>query len=137
MALLQLPMLECTNCGQHLGHLYEDYYTLTEQLMQELTDNPDRVPRGTYRTTHSTPVDDITEFIRTYYTWYLAEKDKKSIPVHEPGNIVARALLRTQELKAAHLPFGSNREPDGQLSIHEARICCLRMFQTDPMMIKI
>jgi len=132
MALYQLPMLECSSCGQHLGHLYEDFYVLTKQLKNEL-ENYKR-PTGTYSAKYNG--DDITEFVRVYYEWY-DQQEGANIPVHEPANIVARALLRTQELDPSHLPFGSNVQDDGQLSIHEARICCLRMLQTDPMMTQI
>lgn len=127
----ELPMLECSNCGQHLGHMYNDYYILTKQLMEELK-NTD-VPRGTYITSYD---DDISDYISTYYSWYQTQ-DVNMVPVHEPGNIVARALLRTRTLKPEHLPFGSATEADGQLSIHEGRICCMRMFQTDPKMTNI
>lgn len=125
-------MLECSNCGQHVGHLYEDYYTLTKQLTDELARRD--VPNGTYRTISG---DDISSYINTYYSWYDKNKEGVQVPKHEPGNIIARALLRTRELEAEHLPFGSTTESDGQMSIHEARICCIRMFQTDPMMTRI
>lgn len=131
MALYELPMLECSSCGQHLGHLYEDFYTLTKQLINELKSSGR--PTGSYVTKAD---DDITEFVQTYYDWYN-QQEGADAPVHEPANIVARALLRTQRLEPTHLPFGSNVQDDGQLSIHEARICCLRMLQTDPMMTKI
>jgi DNA-directed RNA polymerase subunit N (RpoN/RPB10) len=132
MALYELPMLECSSCGQHLGHLYKDFYTLTKQLKNELEYSGR--PTGSYITKANN--DNITEFVRTYYDWYK-QQEGADVPVHEPSNIVARALLRTQELDSAHLPFGSNVQDDGQLSTHEARICCLRMLQTDPMMTKI
>lgn len=131
MALYQLPMLECSNCGQHVGHKYEDYYTLTKQLMDELSTR--NVPSGSYVTTDG---DDITSFVKTYYTWYQ-NQDPQVVPRHDPGNIIARALLRLRELDESQLPFGSAHEDDGQLSIYEPRICCMRMFQTDPMMTKI
>lgn len=124
-------MLECGNCGQHLGHIYEDYYTLSKQLTDELKDGG--VPSGTYVATSG---DDVSAFINTYYLWFKGEHEGP-IPIHEPENIVARALLRIKELDPEELPFGSSREADGQLSIFEPRICCLRMLQTDPMMTKI
>lgn len=130
--LYELPMLECSSCGQHLGHLYEDYYRLTKQLMEEL--ETQSVPYGDYTTSQG---DDLTSFVQTYYTWLIEQDQTRSIPVHEPCNIIARALLRTRELKLEHLPFGSAKEDDGQMSVHEARICCLRMFQTDPKMTKL
>ena len=130
MALYQLPMLECSNCGQHLGHLYNSYYTLTQQLIKELDGRS--VPTGKYV---SATGDDISPFIKTYYEWYA--KQTGSVPDHQPGNIVARGLLRLRDLDATHLPFGSVREDDGQLSIYDVRICCMRMFQTDPKMTKI
>jgi len=131
VSLYQLPMLECSNCGQHLGHMYEDYYTLTKKLMEDLA-NLD-VPVGTYKTSNGN--DDLTPFIKTYYTWYT--KQSEPVPIHLPGNIIARGLLRLRELKDDDLPFGSAVEDDGQMSIYEPRICCLRMFQTDPKMTKI
>jgi DNA-directed RNA polymerase subunit N (RpoN/RPB10) len=132
MALYQLPMLECSNCGQHLGHKYEDYYTLTKQLVEELKTKS--VPTGTYTASDG---DDISAFINIYYSWYTNPDRTEPVPQHEPGNIVARALLRLRELNSQQLPFGSAREDDGQISIYEPRICCMRMFQTDPMMTKI
>jgi len=112
--------------------MYEDYYALTKQLINDLENYGS--PTGSYVV--KTNGDDITEFVQTYYTWYNSQEGA-NIPLHEPGNIIARALLRTQKLESSHLPFGSNVQDDGQLSIHEARICCLRMLQTDPMMTKI
>ena len=131
MALYELPMLECSNCGQHLGHVYESYYQLTKQLIEELKGQ--RVPSGSYVAQDG---DDISEFISTYYSWYDAQ-EPGTVPVHEPGNIVARALLRIRDLEPDHLPFGSALEQDGQISVYDARICCMRMLQTDPMMTKI
>jgi DNA-directed RNA polymerase subunit N (RpoN/RPB10) len=129
MSLYDNPMLECSSCGTHLGHLYEDYHALSARLTKDLQSGS----LGQYVTRAD---DDLTEFISTYYKWY-GSVDKSLYPKHEPGNIVARALLRTRKLKEEHLPFGSTTEPDGQISVHETRICCLRMLQTDPMMTKI
>jgi DNA-directed RNA polymerase subunit N (RpoN/RPB10) len=113
-------MPECSSCGQYVSHLMDDYYKLTTQLIKELPN-----PTGSYITKDG---DDITPFIKTYYTWVGNSK-----PQYMPGNIVARALLRIKDLKQQDLPFGSNRTTDGQLSLTtETRICCLRMFQTDP-----
>jgi len=130
MALYQLPMLECSSCGQHLGHKYDDYYTLTKQLIEELQIS--NVPTGYYNTSDD---DNISNFIHTYYIWY--NKQTVKVPDHTPGNIISRALLRIVELDEKNLPFGSLREEDGQISIFEPRICCMRMFQSDPKMTKI
>lgn len=124
--IYELPMLECSSCGTHLGHLYEIYYTLRDQLTDDLVING--TPNQTYTGANG---DDLTPFITTYYEW-LNTVDKDKVPDHQPSNIIARALLRTRELEKEHLPFGSAKEDDDQMSVHEARICCLRMFQTDP-----
>lgn len=126
MALEQLPMIECSSCGNCIGHLFEDYYDLSKQLIDELSRND--VPSGKYITNEG---DDISEFISTYYTWYDTI-DKSKVLEYSPRNIVARALLRLRELSPDHLPFGTEREPDMQLSPYNTRICCLRMFMSDP-----
>ena len=133
MALYQLPMNECSSCGHIVGHMYEDFYSLTKQLMEELKTRS--IPSGSYTTKEG---EDLTGFVTTYYTWYEAHKNDESPPLeYFPANIIARALLKTRDLTDKHLPFGSAREDDNQLSFHEPRICCLRMLETDPMMTDI
>ena len=129
-ALYGLPMNECSSCGHVVGPHYEDFYTLTKQLKEELRDRS--VPSGTYTTKEG---ENLSQFIKTYYSWYEEHKNDDTPPLeYFPANIIARALLKTRELKREHLPFGSSREDDNQLSFHEPRICCLRMLETDPMM---
>ena len=130
MALYQLPMNECSSCGQIVGHMYDDFYTLTKQLTTELKTRS--IPSETYRTTEG---KDITEFIRVYYSWF--DKNKGKVLEYFPANIIARALLATVPLEESLLPFGHSREPDGQISFNEPKICCLRMLETDPMMTDI
>lgn len=117
-------MLECSSCGQYVGHLYEDYYTLTKQLVHELEHRT--IPTMRYITSSN---KDVSKFIHNYYTWYDQHKDEASVLEYLPGAIVSRALLN---LKETPLPFGSLSEPDGQQSPFEAKICCLRMLQTNP-----
>ena len=126
MTTYQLPMLECSSCGQFIGPFYDDYYALSKRLIEDLARR--EVPTDTY----TTEDDDIGPFIKTYYEWHSKQEDKSRLPVHTPANIVARALLRLRELTPTHLPFGSLKVEDGQMSMFEARMCCLRMFQTDP-----
>jgi DNA-directed RNA polymerase subunit N (RpoN/RPB10) len=130
MALYRIPMIECSSCGQCIGHLFEDYYDLSKRLIDELKDN--EIPNSDYTVTSTS--DDIRPFLKTYYIWYsnLTDDEKLNVPVHSPANVVARALLRLEELKTSDLPFGSAREDDNQISAFEARICCLRMFMSDP-----
>lgn len=124
----QLPMIECSSCGQVVGHLYGDFYSLTKQLMEELEGTD--IPSGSYQTKSG---DDIRPFLRTYYSWYSEAKEQPDPPLeYLPNNVVARALLRTAELNTEDLPFGSKRETDGTLSFDEPRICCIRMLITDP-----
>ncbi len=123
-----MPMIECSSCGQCLGHLYDDFYDLSKKLLDELQTSSD-VPTGFYITRDG---DDIGPFLTTYYEWYSKHRNDKDVIVYRPETIIARALLRIQELSEDFLPFGSHREEDNQLSPFEARACCLRMFQTDP-----
>lgn len=129
MALYQLPMIECSSCGQCIGHLFSDYYDLSKKLIDELQKRD--VPTGDYTTSQG---DDIGPYLRTYYEWYSKAKAEVAGEVleYQPKNIVARALLRIKDLTDDMLPFGSLREPDGQLTPYEARTCCLRMFLGDP-----
>lgn len=122
--IMSLPMLECSSCGQYVGHLYEDYFTLTKKLIDELEHRD--VPSMRYITSLD---KDITEFIQNYYTWYDLHKDEEGVLEYLPGAIVSRALLN---LEITPLPFGKHSEPDGQHSPFEARPCCLRMLQTNP-----
>jgi DNA-directed RNA polymerase subunit N (RpoN/RPB10) len=133
MALYELPMNECSSCGNIVGQLYPDFYDLTKQLMEELKTKS--IPTGSYITKEG---EDLSKFVKTYYTWYNTHKDDTVKPLeYFPTNIIARALLKTRDLTEEHLPFGSSREADNQLSFHEPRICCLRMLETDPMMTDI
>ena len=123
MSHQQLSMIECSSCGQQLGHLYEDYYELTIKLERELKNGK---IDGSYKTRHG---DDLSMFLKTYYDWATDNAEKA---VFQPANIIARALLRIKELDTKDLPFGMKTELDGQRDVHEVRVCCLRMFQCDP-----
>ena len=124
-----MPLLECSSCGEYVGPFYDDYYKLSKKLINDLAGRD--VPTDSYVTKEG---DDIGPYIKTYYEWLTDEQQvvNATLPEHTPGNIVARGLLRLRELEPEHLPFGSQRAADGQMSIFETRICCLRMFQTDP-----
>ncbi len=129
-----LPMPECSSCGRFLGHLYDDHIELTKKLTADIANGG---PQGSYIGTISE--DDITEFVETYYTWRAEQeaKDKekaKNLPVFTPLNIVARALIRVKPLEDSDLPFGTARELDGQRTVFEHSICCLRMFQGNPLL---
>ena len=126
-----LPMPECSSCGRFLGHLYDDHIELTKKLQTDI-DNTGS-PQGQYIGTISG--EDITEFINTYYTW-RAEWDKThpGFPVFTPLNIVSRALIAVKPLEEKDLPFGTAREEDGQRTVFEHSICCLRMFQGNPLL---
>ena len=126
-----LPMPECSSCGRFLGHLYDDHIELTKKLQEDLSNGGS--PSGQYRGAVSG--EDITDFINTYYTW-RAEFDKKhkDFPVFTPLNIVSRALIAVKPLEEEDLPFGTAREEDGQRTVFEHSICCLRMFQGNPLL---
>jgi DNA-directed RNA polymerase subunit N (RpoN/RPB10) len=131
-SLYQLPLIECTNCGTCVGHMFDDYYKFLKQLTDELL-NGYEIPRQTYITKSG---DDIGPFLRTYYTWKSTlEPNSQTANIaqrYTPSSVMARALLRSKELDASELPFGSSRDEDGQLSPFEVRICCARTLQTDP-----
>lgn len=71
---------------------------------------------------------DLSQYISVYYKW-AAENPERALL--EPANVVARAILSLVPLEEKDLPYAV--EEDGQRGAFEARICCLRMFQTDPM----
>lgn len=136
MSHYELQMIECSSCGNIVGHLYDDYYALRGQLQKEL-DSGRKVPSGSYVV--KATGDDIGPYLRTYYEWANDQIDEDPSAIkaiiaqrYQPANIVARAMLRIKELDKDDLPFGSKREADGQLSRFETRMCCLRMMQTDP-----
>jgi hypothetical protein len=123
-----MPMPCCSNCGKQLLHLYEDHVNLSKKLSDELKDHPGSVPEQDYRGEISGK--DITEFIVTYYTWKKNNPDEEIS--FQPHNVVARGLLSLKQLEPNMLPFGMDREQDGQLSIFSEPVCCLRMFQCNP-----
>lgn len=120
-----MPMPACTNCGRQLRHLYEDHIELTKKLEEELkkTDVPSQEYVGRISN------KDITEFVHTYYRWRKANPDKIKF---RPLNIIARGLLSLKPLTDDMLPFGMDREPDGQLSLLSEPVCCLRMLMCNP-----
>lgn len=127
-------MIECSSCGNHLGHLMQDYLNMSKQLMRDivsadneyetlldlLQDNKDK---------YEYEDGNISEFLTTYYTW---AKDHVELDLFNPSNLVARALLAMRPLDASHLPFGQ-LGPDGQRNSYEARICCMTAFQCTPL----
>lgn len=121
MSAYQLPIIECTNCGQITGHLYDDYYKYLKQLIKDLEEGNALTPAN---------YGDIYAFLNTYYTWFKREGDPRN--AYGPAGVVARALLRTKELEESDLPFGSLREADNQFSMHIVRHCCLKTLLTDP-----
>ena len=125
MSVYQLPMLECSSCGRYVGTLYNDYYDLSAKLVKDLGSGTN--PKEQYSCENG---DDITEYVQTYYKWY--NENKPHALEYTPVQIIARALLRTKELDPEDLPYGSLRNPDKQMSMHEAKMCCLRMLLTDP-----
>lgn len=124
---LQMP--ECSSCGRFLGHLYDDQVELTNKLTKELEKRP--VPSDSYVGKISKL--DITPFIKTYYEW-RSKRENKTKPVFTPLNIVSRAFLSIKELEESDLPFGTAREADGQRSVFDHPLCCLRMFQGNPVL---
>jgi hypothetical protein len=122
-----LPMSECSSCGRFLGHLYDDHIQLTKKLEKDLSESGG--PRGSYIGEHSEI--DITEFIRVYYTWSQSQGNQDKA-VFKPLNIVASAFLALKPLETADLPFGTRREVDGQRTVFDHPLCCLRMFQGNP-----
>lgn len=124
----QLPAPECTCCGRPMRHLYDDCAKLTKQLTNVLQTND--VPKSEIFFGEVSGID-ITDFIQTYYSWFQKHPDKNI--KFTPSNIVARALLAFEPLCEKDLPFGTKREPDGQRSVFEPGLCCLRMLQCDPL----
>jgi hypothetical protein len=126
-----LPMPECSSCGRFLGHLYDDHIELTKRLQKDLEDHG--APRGSY--VGKVSGEDITDFVYTYYTW-RAEWDKThpDFPVFTPLNIVSRAFLSIKALEPTDLPFGTAREVDDQRSVFDHPLCCMRMFQGNPLL---
>jgi len=122
-----IPMIECSTCGNCLGHLYGDYVRMSIQLCRDIS--TDKIPEPKDKAYIYGDGDSIAPFLNTYYKWL--EENPKYKDIYEPQNIVARALLRLRELKPEHLPFGK-AAADGQRNQYEAALCCLRMFQLDP-----
>jgi hypothetical protein len=120
-------MIECSTCGNCLGHLYRDYVRLAIQLSRDLAS--DVIPEPKDKRYTYGDGDSIAPFLHTYYTW--VEQNPKYKDIYEPQNVVARAMLRLRELKPEHLPFGKPAA-DGQRNQYEAALCCLRMLQLDP-----
>ena len=122
---MQMPC--CSNCGRQLRHLYEDHIDLTRKLLDDIKNRGG--PSG--RFVGSISGKDITDFINVYYTW---KKGNKGAPPFQPGNIVARALISIRDLDETMLPFGAAaREEDGQLSMLNEPVCCLRMLHCNPL----
>jgi hypothetical protein len=122
-----LPMPRCSSCGKVLSHLYPDHLELTRRLTDDLQSTDE--PQGPYVGTHSKI--DITDFVKTYYAW---RKQHPTAIRFEPNNVVARALISLKPLTPAELPFGSQREADGQQGFLNHQLCCLRTFQSNPLL---
>jgi hypothetical protein len=128
-----LPMPECSSCGRFLGHLYDDHVMLTKKLQSDLENG--RVLSSTTTYVGEISEEDITDFVKTYYIWRAGwDRTHPDFPVFSPLNIVARALIAIKPLEEADLPFGTAREEDGQRTVFEHSLCCLRMFQGNPLL---
>jgi hypothetical protein len=126
-----LPMPECSSCGRFLGHLYDDHIELTKKLQKDLDESGG--PRGYY--VGQVSGEEITDFVHTYYRWRnVWDQTHPDFPVFNPLNIVSRALIAIKPLEETDLPFGTAREMDGQRTVFEHSICCLRMFQGNPLL---
>lgn len=126
-----LPMPECSSCGRFLGHLYDDHIELTKKLQRDVEEKGG--PSGRY--IGSISGEDITDFVMTYYKWRKDfDKTHPGFTVFTPLNIVSRALIAVKPLEVTDLPFGTAREVDGQRTVFEHSICCLRMFQGNPLL---
>lgn len=123
----RMSMPCCKNCGRQLRILYEDHAELTKQLTEELETTD--IPVGRY--VGRVSGKDITGFIKTYYTWASKPENKTKIKF-QPLNVVARGLLSLKVLTEEMLPFGQDREKDGQISILSESICCMLMLQCNP-----
>ena len=121
---LQMP--ECSSCGRFLGHLYDDHVELTKKVTLN-------IEKGTIDDEYIGTVSNIniTNFIMTYYTW-VEKPENANGPEFTPLNIVSRAFLSLKDLTEDDLPFGTIRESDGQRSVFDHPLCCLRMFQGNP-----
>lgn len=125
-----LPMPECSSCGRFLGHLYDDHIELTKKLEKDIANGG---PTGSY--IGQVSGEDITQFVNTYYEWRVEwDKTHPDFPVFTPLNIVSRALIAIKPLETTDLPFGTAREVDGQRTVFEHSLCCLRMFQGNPLL---
>ena len=139
----QLPILECSSCGNYVGHLMEDYYNMSRALIDSLRAARVRPADGNvapalddvYKTKTG---KDIKPYLEAYYKWEATiPAGSKKIRL-SPPNVVARALLDDKEPPAEgdekFYLIGGPLEADGQRNLMEPRGCCLRMFMGDPMM---
>lgn len=140
MAFLKRSMIECSNCGNQLGHLHSMYYkygkaftawyTTADSLREFASSNT------TYIVDTEEPRRDIAEWLKTYCSW-LADHMNPDDPLpYTSYNLVARALLAYTPLDVEELPFGS-RAKTGRSDLTEAKYCCLRMFMCDPTNVSI
>jgi DNA-directed RNA polymerase subunit N (RpoN/RPB10) len=122
----QLPMIECSSCGTHIGHLMENYYDFATQLITDINLN-DGIPNldNEYITVDGRDLKVL--YLKTYYQWLKKNPNQN---FYTPINVLQRALLCHVAIKEEDLPYAV--EADGQRGLHEPRICCLRMFLCDP-----
>lgn len=130
---LYLPMIECSSCGNQLGHLYNPYFILSKQLLRDTTSAEgsydavvDLITNNKDKYTYED--GNISDFLITYYTW---AKDHTDLDLFKPSNLVARALLAVRDLTSDQLPFGKPGQ-DGQRNPYDARTCCMCAFQCTP-----
>lgn len=139
-----VPALECTSCGNHVGHLFPYYFKLTSLLNAEVDEegvtlhqalvNGDlevdtgKINEADFDTNGQAPLGNIwTNYLKKYYVWVQsAEPEDKND--YEAKNLVARALLEE---------VASNADREGKekwvehTSTEATRYCCTNTFQND------
>lgn len=124
----QLPMIECSSCGNIVGHLYDDYYLALETL------TPIHDDLVTGRLTPSSVVSlfsklkngNIFEHYLQLYYEDLVENGRDA-NLYTPAALVSKALLFHRELRPSDLPLHEH-ERDPMTCV---KYCCTRMFLCD------
>ena len=127
-----LSMPTCSSCGKAMNNLYNDHADLTKKLTKAIESN--EVELTTFYARDSEK--DCTQFIRTFYKWKRKNDEENNIAkIYQPSVVVAHALLKFNDspLTEDELPFGcGRREVDGQRSVFNVSLCCLRQLLCKP-----
>lgn len=121
-------MIECSSCGNIVGHLIDDYYTAVK-ILSDIHDNliKNEITLSAAESLFSSLKNGniFTNYLKLYYE--DMNRNKRDPSLYSPSALVAKALLFHRKLRQSDLPLNEH-EKDEMTCV---KICCTRMLLCD------